>query len=82
MTYPIRSENIQSKLSPKLSVAANTSIRIASVSIDKYISTLDPRSQGGHAILDDMPDSADIGFLLNYFIIEPVVLLRAPRFGI
>ncbi len=43
--------------------------------------TLDPRSQGGQPLLDATLESADSGFLLIYCIIDPVLLLSAPRLG-
>ena len=76
ITNPTSSMDIQSKFRPKLSVDANTSIRIASVRIEIYISTLDPLSQGGHPILIYL-DIA--GLRPNYDITEDV--LDAPILG-
>ena len=75
MMYPISKQNIHSRLRPKLSVAEKTSIRIASVIMERYIRTRDPRSQGGHPILMLL----DIG-IGSLDIIE-LAVLSAPMLG-
>jgi hypothetical protein len=78
--YPISRHVIQSKLSPKLSVAENTSISIASVIMERYTRTREPRSHGGHPILMLF----DIEGMGNLDIIE-LAVFSAPilgRFGI